>query len=166
MMCLQIIQGTPVGIRALFAGLVALGLRQTKARIVGTRRADLLSGVFAVLSLAGVLVAFGGSALAVAAWGLGIAAAVAAGPRPLPRLRVSWQAAGDTLQIGGSWLPLALIMALFFVKYAAGVSMAMHPGLARETDFIVACGFAYGFFSGLFAARGLQLWQVRRAASA
>jgi amino acid permease len=165
-MLLQIIQGTPVGIWALFAGLVGLGLRQARTRIIGSLRAALLPAVFVALSLAGVVSAFGGNALAIAAWALGIGAAIAAGPRLLPRLRAAWQAADDTLQIAGSWLPLVLIVSLFLVKYAAGVSLALHPALASETDFVIVCSLAYGVFSGLIAARGLQLWRVRSAARA
>jgi hypothetical protein len=165
-MLLQIVQHTPIAIWALLVGLVMLGLKQTKPRVVGSRRAALLPGLFVVLSLAGVLGAFGGNALAVAAWALGLGASVVAGPRLLPRLQATWHAAGDTLQIAGSWLPLALILSLFFIKYAAGASLAMHPNLASETDFVIACSLAYGLFSGLFAARSLQLWRVRQAARA
>jgi amino acid permease len=163
-MLLQILQGTPLGVWALFAGLVGLGLSQARARTIGSQRAALLPAALVVLSLAGVVTAFGGKPLAIAAWAAGSGAAIVTGPRLLPRLRATWQAAGDTLQVAGSWLPLALIVSLFLVKYAAGVSLALHPGLASESEFVIACSLAYGVFSGLFAARGLQLWQVRRAA--
>jgi hypothetical protein len=165
-MLLQIVEHTPIAIWALLVGLVAIGIRQTRVRVVGSRRAAVQPAVFVVLSLAGVLGAFGGNALAVAAWAAGTGAAVATGPRLLPRLQATWHAASDTLQIAGSWLPLALILALFFVKYAAGASLAMHPNLASEADFVIACSLAYGLFSGLFAARGLQAWRVRQAARA
>jgi hypothetical protein len=165
-MLLQIIKATPLWVWALLAALLWLGLNQTRTRVVGSRRAALLPGVFVALSLAGVVTAFHGNALAVAVWAVGVGIAVGVGQRLMPRLRATWQAAGDTLRVDGSWLPLALIVSLFFVKFAAGVSMAMHPGLASETDFVIACSLAYGFFSGLFAARGLQLWQVRSAARA
>lgn len=165
-MLLQIIKGTPLWVWGLLAALLWLGFRQTRTRVVGSLRAALLPGIFVVLSLAGVVTAFGGNALAVAIWAVGVGMAVGVGQRLMPRLRATWQAASDTLQIDGSWLPLALIVSLFFIKFTAGVSMAIHPGLASETDFVVACSLAYGFFSGLFAARGLQLWQVRSAARA
>jgi amino acid permease len=165
-MLLQIVQGTPAGVWVLLAGLVALGLQQARERTIGSLRAAVLPAAFVVLSLAGVVSAFGGNALALAAWAAGVGAAIGAGPRLLPRLRATWQAAGDTLRVAGSWLPLALIVSLFLVKYAAGVSLALHPGLAADRSFVVACGLAYGAFSGLFAARGLQLLQVRRAARA
>ncbi|MDQ2734978.1 MAG: hypothetical protein M3Y55_08330 [Pseudomonadota bacterium] len=163
-MLLQILQGTPLRIWALFGGLVCLGVAQARSRTIGSLRATLLPAVFVVLSLAGVVSAFGANAIAVAAWALGVAASVATGPRLLPKMRATWQAAGDSLHVAGSWLPLALIVSLFFVKYGAGVSLTIHPQLAMQTGFVVACSLAYGLFSGLFAVRGLQLWQVRRLA--
>lgn len=165
-MLLQIIEGTPLRIWALFLGLLVLGAWQARPRTVGSLRAALQPGVFVVLSLAGVISAFGVSALGMAAWATGIAASITFGPHLMPRLRATWQAAGDSLRIAGSWLPLALIVSLFLVKYIAGVSIALHPQLVAESDFVVACSLAYGLFSGLFAARAVQLWQVRRAARA
>jgi hypothetical protein len=163
-MAWQIIEGTPLAVWALLAGLMALGFGQTRERIVGGRRAILLPGVFLPLSLAGVVNAFGTQATAFAAWALGVGVALALGRRLLPRLQASWNAANDTLRIAGSWLPLALILSLFALKYAAGASLAMHPDLAGQTDFVIVFSLAYGLFSGLFAARARQLWQVRRAA--
>ena len=160
----QIIRGTPIGVWLVLAALVALGLKQTKPRTVGSRRAAILPAAFVVLSLVGVLSAFGASLLGGVAWACGVVGSLTIGPRLLPRIRASWQAAGDTLQVPGSWLPLVLILALFGIKYAAGVSLAMHPVLVHEDDFVAACSLAYGVFSGLFAARARQLWQVRAAA--
>jgi hypothetical protein len=146
--------------------LIGLGVAQTRPRTIGSRRATLLPAAFVALSLAGVVSTFGGNALAIAAWAAAVAAAVAAGSRLLPRRRATWRAADDTLEVAGSWLPLVLIVSLFLVKYAANVGLALHPGLAAQRDFVLASSLAYGAFSGLFAARGLQLWQVRRAARA
>ena len=163
----HIIQGTPIQIWLLLAGLIALGVSQARTRTIGRTRAAVLPAVFVVLSLAGVVSAFGSNAFAfgIAAWSVGIATALGVS-RFLPRMRATWQAASDTLQVAGSWLPLVLILALFLVKYAAGVSLALQPQLASQVGFVVACSLAYGLFSGLFAARGLQLLQVRRAARA
>ena len=165
-MLLQIIKGTPLWVWGLLAALLWLGFGRPGPASSAASAPPCSPAIFVVLSLAGVVTAFGGNALAVAIWAVGVGMAVGVGQRLMPRLRATWQAASDTLQIDGSWLPLALIVSLFFVKFTAGVSMAIHPGLASETDFVVACSLAYGFFSGLFAARGLQLWQVRSAARA
>ena len=162
----HILQATPIQIWILLAGLVALGLQQTRTRTIGSTRATLVPAAFVLLSLAGVLSAFGPSAAGLAAWAVGGAVALTLGPRLLPRIAATWQAHGDTLRVAGSWLPLVLILALFSIKYAAGVSLSVQPRLAADSGFVVAFSFAYGLFSGLFATRGLQLWQIRRAAAA
>ena len=43
-------------------------------------------------------------------------------------------------------------------------SLAMHPELSHELLFATPVGFAYGLFSGAFAARGWQIWSARTAA--
>jgi hypothetical protein len=73
-----------------------------------------------------------------------------------------WLPETRTVFVPGSWLPLALIVALFALKYGAGVSLALHPGLAIDTAFAGLCSLAYGFFSGLFLARG---WSLRTLAA-
>ncbi len=165
-MLLQIIQSTPLRIWGLLAALIGLGLMQARTRAVGSLRVTLLPGAFVLLSLAGVVSAFGVNPLGIVAWAAGLAAAIGLGRRLLPHLRASWQAASNSLLVAGSWLPLGLIVGLFAIKYAAGVSLALHPTLAAEREFVVACSLAYGLFSGLFAVRGLQLRRIVRAARA
>lgn len=165
-MLAHIVQSTPTAIWLLLAGLIGLGLMQARTRTIGSRRAVLLPGAFVVLSLAGVVSAFGIGVTDLAAWAIGIGASLAIGPRLLPRLVATWHAASDTLRVAGSWLPLVLIVALFMIKYTAGVSLAVQPRLAGDAGFVAAFSLAYGAFSGLFATRAVQLWQIRRDARA
>ena len=165
-MLMHIVQSTPIQVWILLAGLIALGLSQVRTRTIGSKRAALVPAAFVVLSLAGVLSAFGASPVGLVAWAIGVASALLAGPRLLPRIAATWHAAGDTLRVSGSWLPLVLILCLFAIKYAAGVSLAVQPRLAGDTEFVAAFSFAYGVFSGLFATRGMQLWKIRRSAAA
>ena len=165
-MLMHILQSTPIQIWVLLAVLIALGLNQTRTRTIGSVRATLIPAAFVLLSLAGVLAAFGLNPAGLAAWAVGVAVSMAIAPRLLPRIAATWHAAGDTLRVNGSWLPLVLIVTLFAIKYAAGVSLAVQPRLAADGTFVVAFSLAYGVFSGLFATRGLQLWNIRRAAAA
>ena len=165
-MLMHIVQSTPIQIWILLAGLIALGLSQVRTRTIGSRRAALVPTAFVALSLAGVLSAFGASPVGIACWAAGVVAALLAGPRVLPRIAATWHAANDTLRVAGSWLPLVLILSLFTIKYAAGVSLSVQPQLAGDAGFVAAFSLAYGVFSGLFATRGMQLWRIRRAATA
>jgi hypothetical protein len=58
---------------------------------------------------------------------------------------------------------MALILALFCVKYAVGASLAISPALSADRSFAAAVSLAYGVFSGLFLARAFAVWKLIRA---
>jgi hypothetical protein len=68
--------------------------------------------------------------------------------------------------VRGSWAPLAMMMAVFFTKYAASVLLAVLPH-ARE-DALVAAGVCalFGAFNGYFLGRlARDVMDVRGAAA-
>jgi len=156
------LHGTPVRIWFLLAGLVALGLSQARPHTLGAARAAALPAAPFVQSLAGVASSFGLGAATLAAWLAGAGLAFSLVPRWLPRAEGRWSDALDRVHVAGSWLPLALIVGLFTIKYVAGTSLALHPQAASDAVFAVPFCFAYGLFAGAFAVRGRQLWQLRR----
>jgi hypothetical protein len=62
----------------------------------------------------------------------------------------------------GSWLPLALMMAIFFTKYGAAVAVAREPALVNMPLFIGGVSILYGVWSGLFFARLLRVLRTQR----
>lgn len=163
MTLLQILVHTPLWVWGLLAALLALGWSQTRTRELGLARLTLLPLVMLALSFAGVATTFTHAAPSLLAWAAGVAAAVAVGRRVLPVRGASWSDAKAVLHVPGSWLPMALIVALFLIKYGVGVTLATEPTLAADTAFGMECGLAYGVFSGLFAARALALRAVAAA---
>jgi len=162
-MLAQIITNTPLWVWGLAIGLIALGSLQLFQRTVNLRRIMLPSLAMAGFSLYGTLSAFGSRPQIMLAWLA--AACLIAWPlmrRPLPD---STRYFPDTRQFAlpGSWIPLALIMAIFSCKYAVGATLAMHPEWAGRADFSLSLGILYGAFSGAFIGRAFRLW---RAASA
>ena len=164
-MVLQILKGTPTWVFALFLALLAIGFAQSRPRSVGLWRLSLLPGAFIAFSLYGVIAAFGAQPAELACWASGIAAAVLAGRTLAPGSGARWDAAAGRFQVPGSWAPLALMMAVFFTRYAIAASMAMHPGLAKQAAFTAAASLAYGLLSGTFLARALKVLALRPAAS-
>jgi hypothetical protein len=152
-----IVQHTPAWVWGLLAALTALGLWQTRPRAMSLSRVTVLPLVLMGLSLTGVITAFGHLPIALVAWAAGAAAAVGLGRQALAVRGASWSASKRLLQVPGSGLPLVLILALFTLKYGAGVSLALFPTLASDSTFAAGCSFAYGVFSGLFLARALSL---------
>ena len=146
---------------AMLAALLALGYLQTRPRRVGLGRATLLPASMLAWSLWGVTANFG-SAAALAAWALGVLGAAAATARLPAPAGARWVAATRSFDLPGSWVPLALIVALFAVKFGAGVSLALHPELRDAPAFAVGASLTFAAFSGVFAGRALGLLQLAR----
>ena len=163
MMPLQIIQHTPVWVWGLLVALVAFGLLQARDREVGLARMTILPLVLLALSFSGVVSTFAHATIAILAWAVGVIAAIALG-RPLLKVRgARWSPETGLLHVPGSWLPLAMMVALFLLKYGVGVTLAMNHAMVANTTFGACCGLAYGSFSGLFAARTLGLRSLASA---
>ncbi len=164
-MILQILKGTPPWVFVLFFALLAIGIMQSRPRSVSPARLAILPAAFVAFSLYGVLAAFGPHAAELIAWGSGIGAAVLAGRAMKPAAAVRWIESTHSFEVPGSWVPLTLMMTVFFARYAIAVSMAMHPALALEPLFGIVASLAYGLLSGMFLARALGSL-ARRPASA
>jgi hypothetical protein len=156
-MFIAIVQHTPAWVWGLLAALTALGLSQAREREVGLARVTLLPLAMVALSLGGVLSAFGPAPVALGGWIAGLGLALVLGARFVPVRNAAWSPQTATLHVPGSWLPLALILGLFALKYTAGVNLALHPRLAGDPGFASLCSLAYGGFSGLFLAQALSL---------
>jgi hypothetical protein len=156
-MFIAIVQHTPGWVWALLAAMVALGLWQTRARKMSPMRATILPLVLIALSLSGVLRAFGHLPIALGGWAVGVGTTLAFARSASTVRGASWSNRTGQLHVPGSWLPLMLIVGLFSIKYFAGASLAMNPGLATDATFAGLCSLGYGSFSGVFAARALAL---------
>ena len=156
-MFIAIVRHTPVWVWGLLAVLIALGLSQARDRDMSLARVTILPLVMIGLSLSGVFSAFGHVPVALGGWAAGLGAALACGRQFVVVRGAAWSPRQARLHVPGSWLPLALIVGLFALKYFAGASLALHPELAADAGFAGLISLAYGGFSGLFLARGLGL---------
>ncbi len=159
-MFIAILSHTPAWVWLVLAALVGLGLAQTRPREASVARVTALPVAMVSLSAFGVASAFGPSLLTLACWLVGLVVALAAGRRAVAVRGATWSAATGRLQLPGSWLPLVLIVAVFLLKFAAGVGIGLQPSRAADPQFAGAFSLAYGLFSGLFLARGLSLRAV------
>ncbi|MBV8635678.1 MAG: hypothetical protein JO002_14385 [Burkholderiaceae bacterium] len=156
----EILAHTPLWVFALFIVLVALGLQQTRSRNVTLQRLLLLPLAMLALSFYGVWGTFNGSTPAVA-WWLGAALATALASRRLPFARgVAYLPEQRRFLIPGSWLPLALMMGIFFTKYGVGIMLAQHGDLRTMDSFVVVVSLVYGMWSGIFFGRAAQIAAV------
>lgn len=161
MLLLDILRHTPTWVFAVFVLLVGLGLRQSRRRRV---HVVLLAGLplaMTIWSATGVVQSFGGAALlpwlacfsgcAVVAWRRGA------------RDDVQYSPDARSFVVPGSWLPLALMMLIFFTRYAVGILTAMHPGLPATLAFSLTVAAGSGLTAGSFTARALRIGLVARS---
>lgn len=161
----DIVHQTPLWVWGLLAGLAALGLSATRRRTLHLGRLVLMPLVMGALALWGVQSAFSATGRLpelLALWAACYAALLMIGLRMAPPAGARYDAATRSFELPGSWLPLALILAVFLMKYGIGVQLAMAPTLARDAGFAFTVTALYGLLSGLFAARTLRVLRLAR----
>ncbi len=156
---IEILNRTPPWVFVLFFALLALGYFQSKSRTLSRGKVSTLPGAMIVLSFYGVLSTFGIAPLGLVFWVLGVAIAVGLGVMLAMPKGVTFSTETQSFFVPGSWLPLALMMAIFFTKYAVGVILARQLPVASEMAFVASVSFCYGFLSGVFLARAIVIWR-------
>jgi hypothetical protein len=156
----QIIRNTPLWVWGLLLGLLSFGINQLFDRTVGIRRVIIMSLAMAGLSLYGTVSVFGSASSVLLAW---LAAAVGVAvfilSRPLAA-QTRYDPVTRNFFLPGSWVPLALMMGIFFTRYVVGVALAMQPGLAHQLGPALAVAALYGAFSGAFISRAARLLRL------
>lgn len=156
-MLIEIVRHTPHWVWALLAALLALGAAQLRPRLVSLGRLFVLPAVLLAMGLFATATSFSPPWPALAAW----ATAMAAGcvlARRLPRpAGAAWDADGRTLRLPGSALPLAMIVAVFTLRYAGNVALVLHPHWREALTVALPMAAAYGAISGLLLGRVLAL---------
>lgn len=164
-MLVQILSNTPVWVFVLFFALLALGLMQTRTRSVRKVPALLLPAGMIVLSLAGINSSFGFTPAPLAAWAIALAIAAGVGYAVFRDRRVRFDTTEQRFHVPGSWMPLVVIMAIFFAKYVYAIMRALDADVIATLSFVVSLSALYGLLSGYFAARALNLLKAAQGAS-
>jgi hypothetical protein len=153
---------TPPWVWGLLAALMTLGLLQTRDQTVSPRRVLIQPLALGALSIWSASSAFGMHAAVQPMWLLGMLLGMAVNRGlGLPR-RV--HVLGDgRYTVGGSWAPLALMLAIFALRYVVAASLAIMPLLASDAAFAAVASLLYGVPAGLLAARALRILGLARA---
>lgn len=162
----QILIQTPVYVWAILAFLIYRGVVASKDRVVSYRSVFIIPAVMLMLGANSIARGFGLDTPAGAAWLGGVIAGAVIAWVWAGRAIVD-RAAGVVMQ-RGSWIPLMLMMAIFFCKYAVAVTLTMLPALRGNTGFIVPVCVAFGIFNGIFLGRLLRTvaaWNAGRIAA-
>ncbi|MBK9942340.1 MAG: hypothetical protein IPP13_12070 [Kouleothrix sp.] len=163
-MIVQILAHTPIWVYPLFLLLVVFGFIQTRTRTVRRVPALLLPAGMSVLSLAGIISSFGLTTIPLAAWGMALTMATVVGYTFFRDPRIQSKAADGTFFIPGSWVPLAVMMAIFFTKYLYAVMHAFNPAIFSTPLIIGTLSAVYGLYSGYFSSRTVTLIKLAQQA--
>lgn len=154
----------PVWVFFVLFGLLALGYRLSRTRLVKPGTVALIAFAMLLYSLYGVTSAFGVDALPLAAWASGIAAAIVLGSQLIGSRGLSRE--GERVRVAGSWWPMVLVMAIFAVKFALGVARGVGSPVVEAAWCVGAASAIFGLISGSFAARALAVHRFADAARA
>ncbi len=157
-MILDILRHTPLWVWSLAAGLLALGLVQLRERRLPPWRMWLLPGVLLAMGLWSLSQSFASPWLAIAVWAKAVALAAAVARRMPPPAGLRRE--GTTLVLPGSALPLVIIGAVFTLRYAGGVALALHPAWRADTVVALSMAASYGAISGLLLGRTIATWRA------
>ena len=158
------LQHIPMYVPIILLALVALGLQQSRARVLPVRRLLAINIVLSVVTLAGVTQQWRGTpwlALAIASWACGcLLLTFVLGQRAAPP-GATYDAQTKRFFVPGSWWPMALFMLIFATKFAIGMADAMAPGQLRNIAAAVGISALYGLYSGILNARAWALLKLR-----
>lgn len=160
----EIISHTPIWVFILFGVLVFFGLKQSKARHVPERMVIALPVAMLVLSLLGVISGFGVTLLTIVFWMVGVVTALMFNWLFRLSKRAEYDVANHAFHLKGSWVPLLLMMIIFFTKYTVAVLQVQQHALSTEPIFMLVVCALYGVLSGSFVVRATAVWQSKRYA--
>jgi uncharacterized membrane protein len=158
---LPIVRNTPPWAWLLLASLVTGGLAQVRERSASMLRISVLPLAMVLFSLYSAVSAFGRSpVMPEALWLWAMAAAAMTALLAPGQSAAQFDAGTRTYRLPGSWLPLALMVGIFLVRYTVAVRLALHPSLVMDTSFVLPVATLYGALSGIFVGRAARLWRL------
>ena len=159
-MLTQIIAHTPTWVFGLLFGLLALGYRQSKDRVMAKRALIILPIVMVALAINGEIRTFNLQLSALVTWFFGAALGYFL-VRNFVKINAHYIKEQQVFFLKGSWLPLTLMMAIFLTKYIVGSLLATQANIITTTAFMLFVSVLYGVFSGFFIARTHKILAVQ-----
>ena len=165
-MLIQIFLHTPAYVWGLFAGLIGLGLLQSRNRRVAPQLLLALPLVLLGLGLWTMAPRCATQPLV----GLLLLAALITGAllgrRMTPPAGTRWLAEQHRLHLPGSWAPMALILLIFSLRYWVGAGTALHPEWRSLLPVQLPLALVFGTLAGLALGRTLRFIRLTRPSGA
>jgi hypothetical protein len=160
-MLIQIVTHTPVYVWAILALLVYRGVVAMREREMTIRKLFIIPVIMLALSLQDVMAKFGADFMPLSAWAGGAVITILLVWK-LSSAGISAGASPGSVRVHGSWAPLAMMMAIFFTKYATAVTLVVRPQASHDPLFSTVVCALLGVWSGYFLGGlvgTLQCWQ-------
>ena len=151
----DILSHTPLWVWPLIAYGLFVGWSRTRDRVVAPSRLFIMPALIAGLALYHLL-SSGLSAGGLLGFACGAAAGTLAGIA-VARRRPARLLDDGRLALQGDWVPLAIVVAIIFIRYTQGVALGVDPALAQVTGFVLASALLSGFLAAMMIARTLGL---------
>lgn len=149
---LQIVSGTPLWVWPLLAYVLWRGWRMSRDRDTRLRQLVVMPLIMLGLSLYGLVAHL--TLVSLAAYLVGAGFGAAAG-QAIARRRPAELLANGMIRRKGDWLPFALVVGIFAVRYTQGITLALHPALAADMAFILGGALLSGLFAATMVVRTL-----------
>ncbi|MBA5635799.1 hypothetical protein H3H37_01865 [Duganella sp. LX20W] len=160
----QIVSHTPIYVWFILAFLISRGVAASADRDVTMRSLVIIPAVMLVLSWLDIDNKFGVDGVVGASWVVGALTGAGLIWRNFDNASIAYDPASGAIRLRGSWMPLALMMAIFCTKYAVAVLVAVLPAAREHALFVVAVCVVFGMFNGAFLGRlACQLAVCQRA---
>lgn len=147
----------PTWVWAVFAFILVMGVIQSRDQLMARARLLILPLAWTVFGAWGVETAFGLGVGPLSAWALGLVASLWLVKRSGWPGAARFDAPSQRFFVPGSWLPMALMLAIFIGKFTLGFSLAMRPELASDTVVAAAFSLYFGAISGVFLGRSRNI---------
>ncbi|MES2756968.1 MAG: DUF6622 family protein [Pseudomonadota bacterium] len=151
-MLIHILTRTPVYVWAILALLIYRGVVEMRDRDVAIRKLFIVPVIMLALSLQDIVAKFGAGYLPMSVWA-GSAIVMTLLVWKFSGAAIGAGAAPGSVRVRGSWGPLAMMMAIFFTKYATAVTLVVQPNTIHNMLFSTAVCTLLGVFSGYFVGR-------------
>lgn len=146
---------TPFWVYGLFFYLVYVGYRASNTRIIALKKIFIIPLILTSMSVHTLIDAFDIGFLEVGAWSGAITVGAVLGWLEVYRqhIHIRVDKMKHLILVPGSWMSLALILAIFGTKYYFGYELSTDPELADQSSFEYAMLSVSGFCSGLSIGR-------------
>lgn len=161
-MLMNIVSHTPGWVWALLAGLLVLGVLQSRTRRLAPWQLLALPLALLGLGVSRMAGSFAAQPLSLAAWALAFGLALQASRHRPAQAGTVWEPSSRRLTVPGSWVPMTFIVCIFVLRYGTSIALALAPDWATAPVVVVTLGAIFGALSGGLLGRGLALLRLTR----